>query len=381
MIRKARQEAAGQQRIGPGFSIYLDLVRVVAALDVMVAHAQLSGLVPPLPFILDSAPTAVIVFFVLSGYIIESTTSRGGGWRPYAVHRIARITSVAWPAIILSVACAVGFALWSGAEATARFMAEWGQWWRLPAILLFRGQDWFREVALPWNGPYWSLHFEVAYYLIYGFLLLPAAWARWLSVLVVALLAGPKILLLFPCWWLGVELARRPALAFPGRKTALAVLLATPVIIATMVHYKAGPAFNYAMEARHAWYHLLGHAEPFPVRYVAAILVGANFVAARQLENMLVKAFSGIGSFIRWIAGYTFSIYLYHRPLQHLAGRFYRAATGSFAVGALVELGILSAILFLGHFTERRTGQWRQVVSRWLGGQAGAVMSLKLTKN
>lgn len=77
MNDKAKQKRETPFRIEPGFSLYLDLVRVVAALDVMIAHAQLSKLIPPLPLILDSAPTAVVVVFVLSGYIIESTTQDG----------------------------------------------------------------------------------------------------------------------------------------------------------------------------------------------------------------------------------------------------------------------------------------------------------------
>jgi len=363
MNDKAKQKRETPHRIEPGFSLYLDLVRVVAALDVMIAHAQLSKLIPPLPLILDSAPTAVVVFFVLSGYIIESTT-QGGSIRNYAIHRIARIYSVALPAVILSLACIAGFALAKGQAVTEDFITEWGQWWRIPLVLAFRGEDWFSEVELPWNGPFWSLHFEVAYYMIYGLLLLPGSKARTCALILFCLLIGPKILLLFPCWWLGVELARRPSLRFPSRALALAVLFATPLIIAAMVHFKLGPEFRYALEERFAWYHLLGHAEPFPVRYVVALLVGANFVAARQLEGGLGRAFRKIGGFVRWIAGYTFSIYLFHRPLQHLAGQFYTAQEGEIVPVALIQLGILSAIFAIGSFTERRTRQWRDVVAR-----------------
>lgn len=363
MNDKAKQKRETPHRIDPGFSLYLDLVRVVAALDVMIAHAQLSKLIPPLPLILDSAPTAVVVFFVLSGYIIESTT-QGGSIRNYAIHRIARIYSVALPAVVLSLACIVGFALANGPPTTDKFVMEWGQWWRIPRILVFRGEDWFSEVELPWNGPFWSLHFEVAYYMIYGLLLLPGSRARMWGLGLFCLLIGPKILLLFPCWWLGVELARRPSLRFPTRILALTVLLMSPLIVATMVHFKLGPAFRYALEAQFSWYHLLGHAEAFPVRYVVALLVGANFVAARQLEGDLGRAFSKTGGFVRWIAGYTFSIYLFHRPLQHLAGQFYTAQEGEIVLAALVQLGILSAIFAIGFFTERRTRQWREVVAR-----------------
>jgi peptidoglycan/LPS O-acetylase OafA/YrhL len=365
MNEKTVQKRETPIKIEPGFSIYLDLVRVVAALDVMIAHAQLSKLIPPLPFILDSAPTAVVVFFVLSGYIIEST-SQGGGIRNYAIHRTARIYSVALPAVILSLVCIAGYALAKGSAVTGAFLEQWGQWWRIPIILTFRGQDWFAEVELPWNGPFWSLHFEVAYYIIYGLLLLPGTRMRTFALLFFCLLIGPKILLLFPCWWLGVEIARRPSLRFPTRAMALTVFLVTPLIIATMVHFKLGPLYRFALEGRFSWYHLLGHAEPFPVRYVVAALVGANFVAARQLEGALGRSFGSSGSFIRWIAGYTFSIYLFHRPLQQLVGRFYTAQKDDLLLTVLVQLGILAAIFLIGSITERRTRQWREAVTRWV---------------
>lgn len=335
----------------------------------MIGHAQIANLIPQLPFIRDTLPAAIIIFFVLSGYIIESTTQKDAGVKTYAIHRMARMYSVALPAVILSLACIIGFAIVSGPAEIEQLMASWSQLWQIPVILMFRGEDWFSELELFWNGPFWSLHFEVAYYIVYGFLLLPASRTRALAVGAFLLLIGPKIILLFPCWWIGVELARRPSLRFPGPRSALAALFLSPVIIAVIVHLKLGETFLYALESLFPWYHLLGHAEPFLVYYVIALLVCMNFVAARQLHSGIGRALRKARQFIHGIAGYTFSIYLFHRPLQNLIAHFYTARTGDTFITVSIQIGILAIIFLIGSFTERRAKHLRVVISHFVDRQ------------
>src|SRR5689334_1839819 len=62
---------------GP-FSIYLDLVRFVAAMSVVLAHCRQNGLYEGYLPSLNTAHSAVIVFFVLSGYVIAASTMRPG---------------------------------------------------------------------------------------------------------------------------------------------------------------------------------------------------------------------------------------------------------------------------------------------------------------
>ena len=82
-------------------SVYIDFVRFGAACVVVLTHAWLI-LFPdhPLPW---PGNQAVIVFFVLSGLVIARAAERPGlTLSEYAVHRIARIESVAIPALVLS---------------------------------------------------------------------------------------------------------------------------------------------------------------------------------------------------------------------------------------------------------------------------------------
>ena len=355
------------QRIERGFSLYLDLIRLMAALIVMFGHAQISGLINlHTNALLDLAPSAVIVFFVLSGYIIDATTDRAAGFRRYAVHRTARIYSVVIPAVLLSFALAASFAELGGGASFHSFERDWMQWWRVPAVLGFQGEDWFQVIEVPWNGPFWSLHYEVFYYALYAALTFAAGRRRIWLALAIGLLAGPKILLLLPCWWLGVEIARRPDLGFPSRRFAWGVLLTSPVLVVGLAlsHLPWWVERHLVSIEPGLW--KFDHSALFITDYMAALLVGAGFVAARQLSfgpsSLLVRA----GKPVAWAAGMTFSIYLFHRPLQELASQFFQLGSGTVVQAVLVQAAILLTISGLAAISERRTLEWRRMLGRFI---------------
>ena len=97
-----------------GCSVYLDLVRVIACLIVFGHHMSLNfGCYEPtgngckargwlIPF--HAGHSAVVIFFVLSGYVITYVASeRETTLRDYALSRCARIYSVAVPALLLTI--------------------------------------------------------------------------------------------------------------------------------------------------------------------------------------------------------------------------------------------------------------------------------------
>ena len=97
--RKTRTVGAPEYPgMDPRASLHLDLMRFLAAALVLMHHA----LQPP--FSADPVPlpgrSAVIVFFVISGFVIAYVTdTRESRWREYAVSRSARIYSVVVPAL------------------------------------------------------------------------------------------------------------------------------------------------------------------------------------------------------------------------------------------------------------------------------------------
>src|ERR1700710_915952 len=54
------------------------------------------------------------------------------------------------------------------------------------------------------NGPFWSLCFEVWFYIFFAIFLFTHGSRRVIMICAVALLVGPKICILFPLWGLGV---------------------------------------------------------------------------------------------------------------------------------------------------------------------------------
>ena len=86
-------------------SLYLDLVRFVAATVVLLSHFAYTRISGGEYLILRRfGADAVIVFFVLSGYVIAYvSTERERTPGEYAINRCARLYSVVFPALIATV--------------------------------------------------------------------------------------------------------------------------------------------------------------------------------------------------------------------------------------------------------------------------------------
>jgi peptidoglycan/LPS O-acetylase OafA/YrhL len=87
-------------------SLYLDALRFGAAFTVFLSHygtGRISG--GMFWYLADYGRTAVLVFFVLSGYVIAWVTeAREPTIEEYALSRAARLYSVIIPAFILTAA-------------------------------------------------------------------------------------------------------------------------------------------------------------------------------------------------------------------------------------------------------------------------------------
>ena len=87
-----------------GFSIYLDLVRFLAACLVYLYHSNQRLLVEPILPASNYGHSSVIVFFVLSGYVIAYITdTKENPWTSYSASRLSRVYSVAVPAVALTL--------------------------------------------------------------------------------------------------------------------------------------------------------------------------------------------------------------------------------------------------------------------------------------
>lgn len=185
------------------YSLFLDLVRFSAALLVFFHHAEFQQFNGAwLSSVASFGHDAVIVFFVLSGFVIKYVTvAKEKNIIDFSVSRLARIYSVSIPSIIL-VFIAVSFL--NGAGYVSIDNVNWVN--TIISSVFFLNQSFDNSIAIPLNGPYWSVCYEVWYYIIF------ATWTYFyglkknICVFVFCMMAGAKILLLFPVWLSGVLL-------------------------------------------------------------------------------------------------------------------------------------------------------------------------------
>jgi peptidoglycan/LPS O-acetylase OafA/YrhL len=339
-------------------SLYLDLVRFLAALAVLLFHLWPQWFPSfPLPW---PGHAAVIVFFVLSGFMIAHAAHQPGtDLRTYLQHRAARILSVALPALLLSVLIAplAGTTPIHSSGPMELSPAEF--WGRIAASLLFIAQSWNLSLAPPYNQPYWSLCYEVWYYLMYGaWLFAPRRW-RWPALLLAALCAGPKILLLAPIWLMGVATwhlrARLPA--------SLAVAFFYGFMLAGLLLFWFDVSALLRDRLLAAWpgaAQQLNESALFIGDYLLGITVAGNFLGAAALGERIKPLFR-IERPVRFAASYSFSIYLYHMPLAVLLwnGFGFRSPLQMAAV-------LAAMLLVLGMLTEHQLPLCRRVVRRAL---------------
>ena len=147
------------------FSLYLDAIRLAAALTVAVGHLSASHLTGGLGWQAAAyMGDAVTVFFVLSGFLIAHATRREASARSYAVARLARLASVALPALVLTFALdAAGRTLNPALYANLGGYVWDGRVWQAAASLLFANQWWWLDIAAGSNLPYWSMSFVAAH--------------------------------------------------------------------------------------------------------------------------------------------------------------------------------------------------------------------------
>ena len=312
----------GGQIMTPAYSIYLDLVRFIAALAVYLDHLSAYPFSRDVksnwqPLLDTYGGTAVVIFFVLSGYVIAYVAStRETTPIEYASSRIARLYSVVVLALVLTYAFdSLGMSLnpefyriqkvlwkpesWAGYLSSAIFVNE---------FQVFR----FNGIVPGTNAPYWSLSFEATYYLLAGLMLFARRRLALPMSAVILVFAGRTITALLPIWVLGFALYRgrtwlRWRIPAPGTVcggSAIVILLIPAISIHLPADY-FGVVFPWGRGPFNR--NLLGD-------YATAIAFGINLLATRQMLTQSTAVPTRIGIFIKWLGGLSFPMYAIHYP-------------------------------------------------------------------
>jgi peptidoglycan/LPS O-acetylase OafA/YrhL len=335
-------------------SAYLDLLRFSAAAVVFLDHyawPQISG---GLFWQFERfGHTAVIVFFVLSGFVIAyAAEAKEPRLSDYITARLARLLSVTVPALALTVLCdSIGSAIAPALYSPADGYAADHPLFRLATALTFTNQIWFASIAPLSDLPYWSLPYEFWYYVAFAGLFYLGGWPRILWCSAAAAIAGPKILLLFPLWLLGAACWRAQRRIDP--RAALPLFLGSIMLFAALEIAGGQSLFLHPTGA--LW------SERFSLYdYVAGLLVAANLLGASALQS--VPVIERFAKPLSIAAGLTFSLYLYHLPLLMFWRALWPGSPSDVACRLIVGLGTLACVAVLGYVTEKR----KRVVRRWI---------------
>jgi peptidoglycan/LPS O-acetylase OafA/YrhL len=344
-------------------SLYIDLARFSAALVVFLGH--ISGQRLTGGFLWQIAPYmshAVTIFFVLSGFVIAyATDKRENTAFSYAVSRAARIYSVVLPALAATVLLdTLGRYLQPALYSDAWGYVDHNQLASFALSALFLNEIWFIHVSPGSDLPYWSLGYEIWYYVIFGIFLFSPR--KWFFLPVALTVIGPKIVSMLPLWLFGVASYRMCKRWKDRRWHGLALW---SLSLSLWIAYEIW-AHRYGrwLDPRFA---PLRRTE-LPQDYLVGFLFAMNLIGFHAASDFFAPLLHPFGKPIHWIAGATFTLYLFHLPIAQFLTTILPWPPSTTA-GRLVEIGGTLVLVFvIAAFTERRKDAWRRGIA-WLLGR------------
>jgi peptidoglycan/LPS O-acetylase OafA/YrhL len=338
--------------LGASESAQFDSLRGLSAVAVVLGHINQALIGPTYdkasPYLGLLAQSAVMVFFVLSGFLIEKSISRNVdkhrgrfALAQYLGDRVIRI----WPPLLLSVTLMVCLSI------IGPYVFPSGSREFLPGPSLMRQAFTYDPLQVigaaltlngfftdtpDANGPLWSLSIEVWYYLLAAIIAVPRGWWKLLSIpMAVALFAigwnNDQFFYYLPVWWIGYLLAllHDRASIPPARYMWGALVLCMLAAIAfgarsVMLGMSAG-------SERESWHFLI------------FFNVATGF-ACCSLLALLLRGSLAVSTIFKPVASYSYTLYIIHVPvLLFVFGIFQPWMQGSLSASLLVAM-----LAFLG---------------------------------
>lgn len=353
-----------------GFSNYLDVLRFGAAFVVLISHFAYPRFTEGRHLWvreLNLGSDAVVLFFVLSGLVIAFVAqTKDTGFRQFAFNRATRILSVAIPALLLGFALdRTGAALFADfynspfynslplSEQMARglsFTSEWGG----------------LQTRLGSNGPYWSLSYEVAYYALFAIAWYLTGALRTVLLALGVWLVGLNILLLMPAWLMGVWVWRcLDRGLMPQQRLIPYLVIGLPLayVGALITDVPEGLRMLTAMGLPTHILNTLRFSDEFLWNNLLAVGVALHLLGVAAMTRR--KASAPSGRLISWLAGGSFSLYLFHYPLlQFLGPALPETGTPLLDDAILLGLVTLTCYAFAGVFERTLKDQRRWLSQR-----------------
>jgi peptidoglycan/LPS O-acetylase OafA/YrhL len=318
-------------------SVHLDAVRGIAAVVVVLGHTRdlffssLTAVTAKPGPVSSSQPTpvtapsvshqitigneAVMVFFVLSGYLVGGSVLKSlkkgrWSWKDYLVKRLTRLWVVLLPALLVGLLFD-----WSGMHlfpgANSIYAGPPGQavvmdlLQHLSARVILGNAVFLQKVLVQTAGTnesLWSLANEFWYYIAFPVFLLALiggqkAWKRvvyGVAFIGIGFLVGQDVSILFPIWMLGALLSLVP-LRVPAGAAKLGSAILTVLLPIVFIGIRRAPISGLAAELLIAAYFTL----------LMYLLLHQTETARRGLYKTIAGFFSRI----------SYTLYLFHLPL------------------------------------------------------------------
>lgn len=303
----------------------------------------------------------MVIFFVLSGYVIGYvSTEREETATDYIVARAARMYSVTIPALAIGTLIdGVGAVLEPGFYSNLNILFP-AELWQLPIYLTFMNQAWGSDFTPGSIGAYWSLSYEVSYYALFGICFFCSGAKRIAGVAFIALIVGPRILAMSPVWLAGLVAYRFSTKRTLG--TAAGWVVFGISLIAGIMWNFWSMKHGILRSGANVWEHgISGALEDYSI----AAIFSANLVAFHAISSSFRGWADLVHRPIRWLAGGTFTLYLFHQPLLAFA----KATCGEPIVQtgwfhAAILIVPLCIVFFIAEWTERRKPIWQTLFRR-----------------
>jgi peptidoglycan/LPS O-acetylase OafA/YrhL len=361
--------------------VLLDLLRGLAAILVLGDHWRnyffvnlhevgLHRVLLAVPYIFTAAGhEAVVIFFVLSGFLIGGTIRRSlelgqWNWARYLTNRLVRLWIVLLPGLLLTLLWdKIGVALEPSVYLGDPANHILGSIARTDAAPVFVGNLLFvQEVVVPAfgsNGPLWSLANEFWYYVLFplGLLAIVPFTSTRTRIITAALftLLGiwlrTTLLPLFPVWLLGAALLNLPRPHLSNSLRWLAVATYVPIVfLCTRLHGTLGIVTDYILAGGTATliWTLLSASQPAPA-------------AAGQVR------------FSRGLARFSYTLYVVHFPFLTLIAALLVGDQRWQPTPAHIAaaLGILAVTLAYAYGMASLTEFHTDAVRRWVEQRLG----------
>ena len=323
-------------------SVILDIIRLSCAILVVLGHSNFywfftgytDGIGP------QNGQDYVIVFFVLSGFVIAWSIDRKKDYHinQYLFDRLTRLWSIVIPALILGFFLdRIGKNLHP--ETYRMILSENHLNFKYFISSLFLHESWFFSIRPGSNGPFWSLSYEFFYYLIFGAVaLLPTIKTKIIGAITCILIAGPKVLLLMPCWVLGCA-SYYCCKKYTLRKTSSVLLLFLSGYYLMDLMVTRWSEWSPQLHEGLGSYPLFYSAK-FLDDYILALAISCILISINPWFSINNKPSSFFAKVVQKGAGCTFSLYAIHFPIM----AFLAALSGS---GSLRFLKYESALLLV----------------------------------